>query len=315
MNRYHFDDKNCPHNIPEHDKEHVHYCDGKPLMGCSTVVGIINKPLGWWVAEQTLKPLGWSKYNKKVKGKYQPVPDKERLPEIETTLRVIREMKPKVWMDRLDSCYKNHNKKKDEAAEKGTERHATLESYVKSCININEGKPLPMQPDGRWMEVDEFIVWANKNVKQFLWSEVHSYSELLWTGGVADVGWLDMQDRVVAGDFKSSKDIFFSQFIQIGGYDIMLSENGGYTADGEKMFELPRPIQAYCVAPFGQEEFNPIVLDYVEEFKAAFRSSVHLYKLNKLFDQVKKDINKAQPNKTVEEPSARLVTLNELLEA
>lgn len=301
MNRYNFD-----------KKEHVHSLDGKELMGCSTIVGIINKPLDWWVAEQTLKPLGWQKYNKKVNGKYQLVPDKERLPEIKTMQHSIGLMKPKVWMEYLDSCYKNHNKKKDEAAEKGTDMHAILEKYVKSCINDNDGVPgTPTQACGK--QLREFIEWSQKNVKKFLWSEVHSYSERLWTGGVADVGWLDMEDRVVAGDFKSSKDVFFSQFIQIGGYDIMLSENGGYTADGEKMFELPRPIQAYCVAPFGQEDFNPIVLDYVEDFKAAFRSSVHLHKLNKLFDQTKKEINKVQPIKAVEELSSKLVTLNELI--
>ena len=164
-------------------------------------------------------------------------------------------------------------------------------------------------------DIMQFVLWAEKNIKKYELSETHCFSERLFTGGIMDILWIDNNDKLVAGDFKSSKDVFFSQFIQIGGYDIMLSENGGYTAEGEKMFELPRPIQAYCVAPFGQEDFNPIILDYVEEFKAAFRSSVHLHKLNKLFDQVKKDINQAQPNKSIEEPSAKLVTLNELLEA
>ena len=119
MNRYHFD-----------KTKHVHSLDGEPLMGCSTVVGIINKPLGWWTAEQTLKLLGWQKYNKKVNGKYQIVPDKERLPDIKAMQHNIGLMKPKVFLDLLDSCYKNHNKKKDEAAEKGTERHRILEKFV-----------------------------------------------------------------------------------------------------------------------------------------------------------------------------------------
>jgi len=279
MNRYNFD-----------KVKHVHSLNGDPLMGCSTIVGIINKPLGWWVAEQTLKPLGWSKYNKKVKGKYVIVPDKDRLPEIETMLNGIREMKPKVWMDLLDSCYKNHNKKKDDAATAGTDRHAKLEVWVKDCLNNYDGQPMAITnvPD-----ILPFISWSQKNIKKFLWSEIHSYSETLWTGGIADVGWLDMQDRVVAGDFKSSKDVFFSQFLQIAGYDIMLAENGGYDAEGNKTFELPRPIEAYCVAPFGQEEFSPITLDYVDDFRAAFKSCVHLHKLNELFTKVKNEINKA----------------------
>jgi hypothetical protein len=142
-------------------------------------------------------------------------------------------------------------------------------------------------------DIIPFISWSQKNVKKFLWSEIHSYSEVLWTGGIADVGWEDMNGRIVAGDFKSSKDVFFSQFIQIGGYDTMLSENGGYTANGEKVFDLPGPIEAYCVAPFGQEDFNPITLDYVDDFKEAFKSSVHLHKLDKLFNKIKNELNKA----------------------
>src|SRR3990167_592442 len=294
MNQYHFD-----------KIKHIHYFKEEPLMGCSTVVGIINKPLGWWVAEQTLKPLGWQKYNKKVNGKYKIVPDKERLPEIETVLRGIREMKPKVWLDYLDSCYKNHNKKKDDAAVAGTDRHLVLEIWIKECMEKYGGVPT-----GTAEGVEVFCEWAKKNVKRFLWSEVHCFSEPLWTGGIGDTGWLDMQDRIIAGGFKSSKEVYFSQFIQVGGYDIMLSENGGYDAEGEKTFTLPGPIQAYCVAPFGQEDFNPIILDYVDDFRAAFKSSVHLHKLNKLFDQVKLEINKASMKAA--EPSTT-ATLAELL--
>lgn len=285
--------------------KHVHSLDEKPLMGCSTVVGIINKPLGWWVAEQTLKPLGWQKYNKKVKGRYQIVPDKERLPDIETMLYGIREMKPKAFLDLLDSCYKNHNKKKDEAAERGTDLHAELERYIKAQMSDDDG--LEFDP-----RITLFIEWSKKNVKKFLWSEVHSYSRELWTGGVADVGWINYEDKIVAGDFKSAKDIYFSYFLQVAGYDTMLSENGGYDAEGNKIFELPGPIEAYCVAPFGQEEFNPITLDYVDDFRAAFKSCVHLYKLNQLFDKVKNEINKANMIAT---DQSKTGTLAELLAA
>lgn len=154
-----------------------------------------------------------------------------------------------------------------------------------------------------------FVLWAEKNIRKFLWSEVHTYSDELWTGGVADVGWEDLQGRVVAGDFKSSKDVFFSQFLQVAGYDIMLSENGGHNAEGEKTFTLERPVEAYCVAPFGQEEFDPIIMDYVEEFRSAFRATVHLYKLNQLFKKVKQ----SRVIKPVEGPKTG--TLAELLAA
>ena len=293
MNRYHFD-----------KIRHVHSLDDKPLMGCSTIVNIINKPMQWWVAEQTLKPLGWSKYNKKVNGAYKVVPDKERLPDVTRALLRITEMKPKTFLDLLDSCYSNHSKKKDEAADKGTERHEVLAAWIQECMEKHNGAP-----SGSAEGVEVFCEWAKKNVKKFLWSEIHTYSEELWAGGIADVGWEDLQGRVVAGDFKSSKDIYFSQFLQVAGYDIMLSESGGLTAEGEKIFTLERPIEAYCVAPFGQDDFDPIILDHVEDFKAAFKSSVHLYKLNQLFSEIKK----SRLNRFVEGPKTG--TLAQLLAA
>ena len=297
MNRYNFN-----------KTDHVHSLDEKELMGCSTIVGIINKPLQWWVAEQTLLPFGWQKYNKKVKGKYQIVPDKVRLPGVQQMQAVVSEMKPKVFLEFLDSCYKNHNVKKDKAAEKGTDLHSKLEVWVKLCMDHFEGKPIAEPIEG----IELFTDWARSNVKTFLWSEMHTYSEVLWTGGVADVGWLDHEDRVVAGDFKSAKDVWFSHFIQLAGYNIMLEESGGYTAEGEKIFDLPKPAERYCIAAFGKEVFDPIILDYVDDFKAAFKSSVHLYKLSKLFDKVKLEINKASMKAA--EPS-KTATLAELLAA
>ena len=38
-NRYKFD-----------AKEHLHSLDSKPLVGTSTVMGIVAKPLTWWAA-------------------------------------------------------------------------------------------------------------------------------------------------------------------------------------------------------------------------------------------------------------------------
>ena len=292
MNKYHFD-----------SVKHAHYLNDKPLMGCSTIVNIIAKPLQWWVAEQTLKPLGWQKYNKKIDGKYKIVPDKIRLPDVDRMRLAISEMRPKVFLELLDSCYTAHNNRKEEAGEKGTERHATLEKYVKHCMKEHDGKPYKDLNE----TIQVFIDWAQVHIKRFLWSEVHTYSKELWTGGVADVGWEDLQGRVVAGDFKSSKDVFFSQFLQVAGYDTMLSESGGYDADGNKTFTLKRPIEAYCVAPFGQDEFDPIIMDYVEEFRSAFKSCTHIHKLNELFKKVKQ----SRPIKPAEEPKTG--TLAELL--
>ncbi len=116
-----------------------------------------------------------------------------------------------------------------------------------------------------------------------MWSEVHGYSLATWTGGICDVGWIDMEGRVVVGDFKSSREAYFAHFIQIGGYHQMLSENGGFNADGLKIFELPKKIDGYCVMPFGLDGFSPQFVWDVDSYRNGFISAVQLYKLHQVY--------------------------------
>ena len=117
---------------------------------------------------------------------------------------------------------------------------------------------------------------------------MHGYSETLWTGGIADVGYEDYQGRIVAGDFKSSKEEYFAHYVQIAGYNIMLEENGGFDAEGNKLFELPGRVERYCVIPFGQEVLSPVIVDEVDDYKAAFKSAVHMHKLNEVYKKTKR---------------------------
>src|SRR5437899_1811597 len=55
VGRYRFHDK---------DGEHLHTLDGKPLIGTSTAIRVLNKPLTWWAAGMALTPLGWLNKNK-----------------------------------------------------------------------------------------------------------------------------------------------------------------------------------------------------------------------------------------------------------
>ena len=46
MNRYRYIDEN---------KAHLHLLDEKPLLGTTTCLGILDKPLTWWAAGQALE--------------------------------------------------------------------------------------------------------------------------------------------------------------------------------------------------------------------------------------------------------------------
>lgn len=271
----------------------MHTLDGKPLYGTSTVLKIINKPLAWWASGMALTPFGWMNAGKRnaagrVVGKFS---QEELGAHAASYLASIKEMPLSMYVGLLQDAYRAHDSAKVSAGTKGTDRHELLEAYVKHCIATHEGKPTNLIPENvksidpaQIADIMPFVNWAVDNVKRFLWSEVNCYSEVLWTGGIADVGWLDHQDRVVAGDFKSSKEAYFEQFLQIGGYDIALTENGGLDKDGNKKFNLTAPIQAYCIIPFGAATITPNLQYDVESYKEGFKSALTLHKLQTVFN-------------------------------
>lgn len=123
-----------------------------------------------------------------------------------------------------------------------------------------------------------FIEWAKTNVKQFIWSEAHCYSERLWTGGITDVGAELIDGTLAIIDFKSNKEVYASHFIQIAGYDLEIQENGIYDSTGTANKKVGT-IGAYIVVPFGAKKVVPVVERDIEKYKRGFEACVSLYRL------------------------------------
>lgn len=259
-------------------KNHLHTLDGRALKGCTTVCGIIYKVLTWWASGEAMKKFGWLDPKKNT-----PEAVKEA---IEIGYKKVQELSLPEYKKFVSEAYGAHSEKLEDTADVGTKRHEDLETYVKKCLKTNGGIPVDHGPDDddsiKW-----FADWSKKNVKKFLWSEIHGYSREMWTGMIADVGWIDTQDRIIAGDFKSAPVAYFNNFVQIAGCDLMLAENGGLTADGEKIFELPGQVQGYCTIPFGKNVPVPEFVYNVNEYKDGFRLANGLYDLNQNFKTIK----------------------------
>jgi hypothetical protein len=266
--KYRFDSEN-----------HVHLLNDKPLMGTSTVVGVIAKPLTWWASGLAVEEMGWQKKldPRKFTSDEVKLNEGQRKLKAAVALREIKALTGDEYLAKLDKAYRAHKDKLDTSADKGTGMHAELEMYVKTCIRTNVGIPVHAASIGTPLGV--FSEWAVENVKRFLVSEGHCYSEKLWVGGITDCIAELKDGRLVIIDFKSSKEAFVSQFVQVAGYHTEVMENGILDADGKFILKLEREIDGYVVFPFGAEKVEPQFQFDTASFKQGFRAAAVLHKL------------------------------------
>ena len=262
-----------------HPLGHLHTLDGQPLIGTTTALGVLAKPLTWWAVGEGLKLLGWTPI--RYKGTHKRVPIKERMKTLVPSLNEIIRMKPRDYLTRLDEAYYAHNKVKDSKAEEGTSVHECVEDWIKSVMAGKE-----IDPDPR---IHHFVEWARKNVKQFLWSEVHLYSRELWIGGICDFGYIDMQNRVMMADVKNREKTYLSDMLQMGGYDLQLEENkGGFDAEGNKILTLDRPINGYAIFPM-KFFVEPRVTYSKKSKREGFKHALGLHKVALEYAKEQKD--------------------------
>lgn len=258
MTEYKFEDEN---------KKHLHTFTGKPLLGASTVCGVIAKNLTWWAAEMAA---------------VECLEVGEKIPTIrEEYLAACAAPDKKIAIDGLQKKYPifkaarfAHFKRKNEAAKDGTDLHAELENFVKA---FQYGSPI--LPEFFDPKIRNFILWFIENVDKVLWSELHGYSTTMWVGGISDCAVKLKDGKVGIIDFKSAKEAYDSMFVQCAGYDLLISENGGFNASGYPIFKLHQPIDFYAIVPFGAPEFTIDFRYDVEAYREGFKAAVVLYKL------------------------------------
>lgn len=260
--------------------EHLHVLDDKPLIGTSTVVGVLSKPLTWWASGLACTELGWVKKADPRKATEEEITTNllERSSKAAAMLQTYEKMTAPEYLALLDKAYAAHANSLKKSATKGTDMHEELEKYVKLMIADQGGVPHLMN-GYEHKAVEIFAKWATEKVKRFIVSEGHCFSERLWTGGIVDCVFEDKQGLIGIMDFKSSKEAYLSQFIQTGGYDIEISENGVFDKEGKLIYKLERPIDYYSIFPFGMENPEPQFNFDVEAVKKGFEAAVVLYKL------------------------------------
>lgn len=174
------------------EKTHRYYLDGKALTGVTTVLGIINKPalVGWaarMASDYVLENL-------------------KDLNDLETV---------------CEQAKTAHNRKRDSAAEAGTDIHALCEQYILSTLGECEApKDVPDQ-------VTHFIKWAEDNKIKFHASEKKVYSVNHFTAGTLDFA-CEIDGVKYIGDIKTTSGIYDrTPFAQTAAYQMMWAEMEG----------------------------------------------------------------------------------------
>ena len=255
------------------EKKHIHLLNGKPLIGTSTAMKIVAKPLTWWASGMAVSKFGW----------LDPKKNKEEA--VQEALIVgfekVKGLDMAGYGNLLDEAYRAHSVRLKDSATKGTDRHELLEAFVKNTMVCQQTGTIDETKYSE--EIEPFIEWSKKNVKRFLFSELHCYSERLWVGGISDAGAELKDGKVVVIDFKSSKEAYADQFWQCGGYGIQIAENGGYTPQGEKIFTLEKSFDAYLIVPFGAKDITPVPVYDVAGCNEAAELAINLYKKSQNF--------------------------------
>lgn len=111
------------------EKIHAHTLDDKPLIGTSTIVGVVAKPLTWWSSGMAVAKLGWT--NPKTT-------DAETVKSaLQMGYDLVKGLSLEEYGKLLGEAYKAHSVKLKDTAEAGTDMHSLLENYVKECIKTS----------------------------------------------------------------------------------------------------------------------------------------------------------------------------------
>lgn len=259
-------------------RKHLHTYDGAPLRGTSSVGDIIAKTLHWWSAElAAVTCLEAGEHIPTIREEYLAV---SKLPYLQKKagIKALEDKYPIFKKARWA-----HDEVKNNSADKGTDMHAELERYVKNCIKDNQGKPFLVETgEDVHKAVVLFSIHAVDEVEKFLWSEGHCYSTdpELWVGGISDCGALLKNGKGAIYDFKSSKDAYFSHFLQATLYGMQIKENGVVDKNGNLVLRLDKPIGAVCVVPFGSEDPTPQVRYDIDDLETDVKCALRLAKRN-----------------------------------
>jgi len=248
-------------------EEHIHILNGSPMTGTSSIGNVLAKNLTWWAAElSAVECLESGEKIETIRQEYEEAVESGNKKEAIDALQ----RKYPIFKKARFAHFNSRNK----SAKSGTDLHEILERWVKS--EMGKGKNIDITQAEL---IKPFIEWSKENVKKFIASEAHCYSKELWVGGIVDAV-VELNDGTLAViDFKSSKAVYITHYIQTSLYAIEIDENGLFSSDGEHQMKLDKKIGALIVVAFGAEVVKPEIRTQIDKYKKGAEAAVLLYRL------------------------------------
>jgi len=246
------------------EKGHVYKLDGKRLTGVTTIIGIIDKPaLIQWSANMAV----------------DYIQDRLFESDIDTLANKVLPESRKAWA-----------RKRDSAGDIGSLVHKMVEIYSIHKIKKNnllidilaiakheltqEGKNIEGIDDQKALKMfDKFVEWSDENEVEYLLSEQKLYSRKYWYAGTVDLV-IRIKGKIFIADLKTAKDIYNTNFIQMGGYDVALEELGKIKeCAGYIVINIPKELKKD-----GSAKIKVKNVYNRDEQKKAFLNCVELYR-------------------------------------
>ena len=186
--------------------KHIYSINGKTIYGCTSIVGVINKPaLMYWAVNQAIDNLA---------GILKPGVSYDEVQ--------IKNM--------LEEAKKRHTKTKEAAADIGAMIHDWISKFLKAGM---EKKPLPKLPVNPEMKtaIQGFLKWAKENKVKFIHSERKIYSKKHGYAGTLDAE-AKVNGKLAIIDFKTSNAFYPEYFLQTVAYQQAREEEEGKKYDG-----------------------------------------------------------------------------------
>ena len=235
------------------ESSHRYSFNGRPMTGCTTILGMIAKPaLIGWAANMAVDYIIANED-----------PDTKGGDSFLTSRFVLEEAR------------KAHRMKRDKAAESGTDVHAEIEQCIKKAIQQLGGyfsEEWAKATSDKEKQLENFINWAVKNKIKFLESEKQVYSEKHFVAGTYDFK-CEIEGKIYIGDIKTSSGIYDrTPLAQAAAYQMMELENEpDNQIDGRLVINIKKN-------GIFDEDKDVYVSEHYEDDLAIFMAALTLYR-------------------------------------